>query len=187
MQSPFQFLIEAIFNLYLMVILLRFLMQLFRVDFYNPLSQFIVKATNPVLIPLRKVIPGLGGIDIASLVFAYLVVLLKVIILFSLIYPNMPTVPKLLMIGLIQLVEQCFSIIFYLVLIRVILSWVNPTFNNPMVAVIYQLTEPLMAPARRLLPSMGGLDLSPILLLLALQFMQIAIQSWFLMPIYQSI
>ena len=77
MQSPIQFLLTTLFDLYAMVVLLRFFLQLFRVDFYNPLSQFVVKVTNPLLVPMRKVIPGIGGVDISSLILAYLVVLTK--------------------------------------------------------------------------------------------------------------
>ena len=77
MQSPIQFLLFTLFDLYTMVVLLRFMLQLFRADFYNPLSQFVVKVTNPILVPLRKIIPGVAGLDIASLIFAYLIVLTK--------------------------------------------------------------------------------------------------------------
>ena len=77
MQSPIQFLLITLFDLYVMVVLLRFMLQLFRADFYNPLSQFIVKVTNPLLVPMRKVIPGVGGMDVSSLILALIIVMLK--------------------------------------------------------------------------------------------------------------
>jgi len=185
MQSPFYFLIETLFNLYIMVIILRFLMQLFRADFYNPLSQFIVRATNPVLIPLRKIIPGYGGIDVSSLLFSYSVTVLKFIVLIMIFSAGFPSFGSILFISLAKLINQFFSLFLYLIIIRAILSWITPGYNNPIMAVIYQLTEPLMAPVRRLIPSMGGLDLSPIVLILGLQFTLSAIESWIIFPLYQ--
>jgi len=183
MQSPFQFLIITIFDLYLMVILLRFFLQLFRADFYNPLSQFVVRATNPVLKPLRQIIPGLGGIDISSLVFAYTVSLLKFFLVFAIVAGSVPPFYKLLILSLSDLLTQSVNLLFWMILIRVIMSWINPGLHNPIMAVIYQLTEPLMAPVRRILPPMGGLDLSPIILLLGMRFVLMAIESWFLAPL----
>lgn len=185
MQSPFQFLIETLFDLYIMVILLRFLLQLFRADFYNPLSQFVVRATNPVLKPLRKVIPGFAGIDISSLVFAYLVGLLKFILLFAVLAVSIPSIPKLILISLADLLNQAVNLLFWMILLRAVMSWISPGMHNPIMAVIYQLTEPLMAPVRRIIPPMGGLDLSPLFLLLGLQFALMAIKSWIFAPLFQ--
>ena len=187
MQSPFQFLIETLFNLYVMVILLRFLLQLFRADFYNPLSQFVVQATNPVLKPLRKIIPGLGGIDVSSLVFAWLVILLKLALVYGVLSSTSPSIGQLLVLGFADVLSQGVDLLFYMILARVLMSWINPGISNPIVAVIYQLTEPVMAPVRNILPPMGGLDLSPILVLLGLRFILIAINSWFLNPLLQML
>lgn len=187
MQSPFQFLIETIFNIYIMVILLRFFLQLFRADFYNPLSQFVVRATNPVLKPLRQVIPGFGGLDISSIIFAIVVSLLKLILIYGVLSGSYPTVAQFIVISLADVVSQAFDLIFYMIFIRIIMSWINPGLHNPIMSVIYQLTEPLMGPVRRILPPMGGLDLSPILLLLGLKFLNIAINSWIFAPLFQSL
>ncbi len=185
MQSPFQFLIITIFDLYLMVILLRFFLQLFRADFYNPLSQFVVRATNPVLKPLRQVIPGLGGIDISSLVFAFIVSLIKFFLVLAVISGAVPPFVKLIVISFADLLTQSVNLLFWLILVRVLMSWISPGAPNPVMAVIYQLTEPLMAPVRRMLPPMAGLDLSPILLLLGMRFILIAIESWLIAPLLQ--
>ena len=184
MQSPFQFLIETVFDLYMMVILLRFFLQLFRADFYNPLSQFVVRATNPVLKPLRKIIPGLGGIDISSLSFAFIVSLMKFSLIYAVVSNVFPSVAQLIIISLADLLTQIANLLFWMILVRVLMSWINPG-PNPMAAVIHQLTEPLMGPVRRMLPPMGGLDLSPIILLLALRFSLMAINSWFVAPLLQ--
>ena len=187
MQSPFQFLVETIFNLYIMVILLRFFLQLFRADFYNPLSQFVVRVTNPILKPLRQIIPGIGGIDISSLTFAFAVSLIKLLLIYGVLLGAFPSFARLIILGLADLLTQAFDLLFYMILVRVLMSWINPGLHNPIVAVIYQLTEPLMAPVRRILPPLGGLDLSPILLLLGLRFIIIAINSWFIVPLLQIV
>ena len=176
MQSPIQFLLITLFDLYVMVVLLRFMLQLFRADFYNPISQFVVTVTNPVLVPMRKVIPGFGGIDVSSLIFAYLVVLLKYVLL-SVMFSQMPGVGILMLVSVLNLVVQAINLVFWLVLVRVILSWVNPNIDNPFVLVIHQITEPIMAPFRRIIPPIGGLDLSPIVLIIGLQFLLRLIQS----------
>lgn len=182
MQSPIDFLLMFTFDLYTMVVLLRFMLQLFRADFYNPLSQFVVKVTNPILVPMRKVIPGLGGIDIASLLFAYLIVLAKYFLLAGLSGTFYNPV-AMLIIGLADLLNQALNLVFWLVLIRVIMSWVNPGVNNPFTMVIYQVTEPIMAPVRRIIPPMGGLDLSPLVLIIGLQFLIRAINYWLFAPL----
>ena len=185
MTSPIQFLLITVFDLYIMVIILRFLLQLFRADFYNPLSQFVVKVTNPVLVPLRKILPGVGGLDIASLVFAYLVVLVKLLLLYALSTTAI-SMAQVIVLGMADLLSQFVSLLFWLVLIRAIVSWVNPSLNNPFILVIFQVTEPIMAPVRKIIPPMGGLDLSPILLILGLQFLLMAIQSWIFTPLLMS-
>ncbi len=165
--NPLVFLIQVIFELYLLVVMLRFLLQLFRADFYNPVSQFIVKATGPVLKPLRKVIPGFGGIDFSSLVLAWIIksVELFLILLISgkgvmLAYPILQAIP-----GLLELVLNIF---LFSILIIVILSWVSPGGYNPAIGLLQSLTEPVMRPVRRMLPPMGGLDLSPMAVMIAL-------------------
>jgi len=186
MQSPIQFLLFTLFDLYTMVVLLRFMLQLFRADFYNPLSQFVVKVTNPILVPLRKVVPGVAGLDIASLIFAYLIVLTK-FFLYAGISGGFYSPGMLIIVGLADLLNQVINLIFWLVLIRVIMSWVNPSASNPMMIVIYQVTEPIMAPVRRIIPPMGGLELSPIVLINGLQFLIMAVNAWIFSPLIQML
>lgn len=185
MQSPLQFLLTTLFDLYAMVVILRFLLQLFRADFYNPLSQFVVKVTNPLLVPMRKVIPGVGGMDMSSLLLAYLVVILKFFLYYTM-GGVMVGVGTLAVISIADLLNQVINLIFWLVLVRVIMSWVNPTTSSPFMLVIYQVTEPVMAPVRRLLPPMGGIDLSPILLIIGLQFLMMALNSWVFIPLLRG-
>jgi len=165
--DPLVFLIQVIFELYLLIVLLRFLLQVFKADFYNPLSQFIVKATSPVLKPLRRIIPGYAGLDFSSLFLAWIIKTLELflILLISgkgplLLYPMLAAIPGL--------VELTLNIFLFSILIVVILSWVSPGGYNPAISLLYSLTEPVMRPARRIVPSMGGLDLSPMLAMIAI-------------------
>jgi len=173
-QGAFLFLLYYAFDVYIFLVLTRFILQLVRADFYNPLSQFVVKATNPPLKPLRKLIPGFGGVDVASLVLVVALVIIKILTLVFFQTGSLAIAPiQLLATGLHQLASLMLSYIFWTILARVILSWVSPDPYNPLVRVIVQITEPVMAPARKLLPPMGGFDLSPIIVLLAIQFLQI--------------
>jgi YggT family protein len=164
------FLIDTLFDLYLMVVLLRVWLQLARADFYNPFSQFIVKATQPIVGPLRRIIPGYGGLDIATILFAFVVASAKVIVLSAVLnYAFNPMV--ILVSGLFILVTAVFKLLFWVLVIRAILSWVSKG-QNPVEAVMIQLTEPLLSPVRRIIPSLGGLDLSMLVVLLGLQFLE---------------
>lgn len=172
------FLINVAFSIYIFIVLTRFVLQLARADFYNPISQFVLRATNPLLAPLRRIIPGWRGLDIASLVLVVILIIAKVLVLSAVHYGSLPSGlgPQLLIYTLRELASLILNYVFWMVLIRVILSWIAPDPYNPMVRVIVQITEPIMAPARRLLPDMGGLDLSPLIVLLGVQLLKILFQ-----------
>jgi YggT family protein len=169
--NPLVFLVQVLFGLYAVIVMLRFLLQLVRADFYNPLSQFIVKATSPVLNPLRRIVPGVGGRDIASLVLAWLVIGLELLLVFLISGQGLQLLASLLL-ALPKLVELTINIFLFSILIQVILSWVNPGVHNPAVSVIHSLTEPVLAPARRWIPPMGGLDLSPMVVMIGLVLLE---------------
>lgn len=163
--------VNTFINLYLLVVILRFLLQVVRADFYNPLSQFIVKATNPLLVPMRKAIPGFGGIDIASLVLAILVQALG-LSLIMMIKGAMP-VPEILLWSVINIIAFVLNIYFFGLLISIIASWVAPGSYNPALILINQILEPVTRPIRKMLPDMGGLDISPIIVFLLIQVLSI--------------
>lgn len=169
------FLVNTLFDLYIMVILLRVWLQVSRADFYNPFSQFIVKATQPVVGPLRRFIPSLGGWDSATILFGYVVACLKVITLSLMIGAAFNPV-VIALSGLVILLTAVFKLIFWVLVLRAILSWVSQG-RNPIEAVMIQLSEPLLAPVRRIIPPIGGLDLSMIVVLLALQFIELLVND----------
>lgn len=177
MNDAFLFLIDTVFNLYLMVVLLRLWLQTARADFYNPLSQFVVKATNPLIIPLRRLLPSIGKLDTASLVLALMVGAAKMLTMQLLLAGQIGLSPTL--IGAVAVViKEAFSLVFWVIVLRAILSWFSQG-RNPMEHLLHQLTEPMLAPVRRVIPPIGGLDLSVLVLLVAMQFLQILINSLF--------
>ncbi len=168
--NPFAYLVNTAFDLYIMVVLLRLWLQWSRADFYNPFSQFIVKATQPILAPMRKTIPSIGQLDLATLLLAYILVLVKFVLLQAIFTDGgMLFSIEYLWISALALLKSAGSLVFWVLIIRAILSWVSQG-RSPMEYVMNQLTEPLCAPIRRILPDMGGLDLSILVLFIGLQF-----------------
>jgi len=172
----FIYLLQTLLSLYLVAMLLRFLLQLVRADFYNPISQFLVKITNPLVLPVRRVIPGLGGIDIASLLLALLLQVIAIISLLALNGLGPPNIGLLLLWSALGVIGLLVNIYFFALLAMIILSWVAPGTGHPAVYLLFQLTEPVMAPFRKMLPPMGGMDFSPILVFILINVIQIALR-----------
>lgn len=170
------YLVQTLLSLYLVTMLLRFLLQVVRADFYNPISQFIVKVTNPLVIPLRRVIPGLGGIDVSSLLLALLLQLAAIVALLLINGLSPPGVFLLLAWSVLGVLGLLVNIYFFALLAMIILSWVAAGSRHPAIYLLYQITEPVMAPFRKVLPPMGGLDLSPILVFVLINIIQIALR-----------
>jgi len=169
--NPFAELISIVVSFYIAIVLMRFFLQYFRADFYNPLSQFVVKATDPLIKPVRKIVPGFAGLDISSLVLAWLISLISEPLLVVLSgYSFKLNIGLLLVAPVFKVISACFSLFILLIFIRAISSWVATGGYNPVFAVIGQLTEPLISKCRRLLPATGGFDLSPMIALLGLWF-----------------
>lgn len=165
--NPLIFLIKTLFGLYISIVVIRFLLQWVRADFYNPISQFVVTLTAPVLRPLRKLIPGWGGIDLASVLLAWLLKAAELAILAMLL--GLDRNPLLALGWAIPaLVGLVINLFLFAILIRVILSWVNPDPYNPAVNLLGRLTDPILVPAQRLLPAISGIDLSPMVAMIGL-------------------
>ncbi|MEF2970344.1 YggT family protein [Pseudomonas aeruginosa] len=170
------YILQTLGSLYLLIVLLRFVLQLVRADFYNPLSQFIVRATKPLLNPLRRIIPGFGGIDLASLVLAILIQLVLMILILMLMgYGVGGFIMQLLIWSIIAVTSLFLKVFFFALIISVILSWVAPGSYNPGAQLVNQICEPLLMPFRKLLPNLGGLDLSPIFAFLALKLIDMLV------------
>ncbi|NWA29389.1 YggT family protein [Pseudomonas gingeri] len=166
------FVIQTLGSLYLLVILLRFILQLVRANFYNPLCQFTVKATQPLLKPLRRIIPSLFGLDMSSLVLAIIVQMLLMAVILLLSYGVTGNVAYLLIWSVIGITSLFLKVFFYAMIISVILSWVAPDSRSPAAELVYQISGPALAPFRKIVPNLGGLDISPILAFLVIQLIQ---------------
>ncbi len=160
-------LIDTLIGLYLYVVLLRFWMQWVRADFRNPLGQFVIAVTNPVLIPMRKVLPPIGMIDTANVVLAFAVATLKIAALYAVV-SGLPPMNYVLLFGLSEVLRSSVHIFIASIFVMIIASWIASGSYNPIVSVAQQIAYPIMRPAQRLLPPIGGLDLSPILVILFL-------------------
>lgn len=165
-------LVNTIGSLIVTLVVLRFLLQLVRADFYNPMSQFIVRFTNPMLMPLRRIIPGLGGFDLASVVLAYVLQMLFIVAVL-LMYGGIAPIANMLIWGAIALFALVLKIYFWGMVIVIIVSWIAPSSYNPAVVLVQQLLEPVMQPVRNIVPDLGGLDLSPIFLFLGIKIIEI--------------
>ena len=169
------YIVQTFFGLYMVAVILRFLLQLTRADFYNPVSQFVVKITSPVLNPLRRIIPGFGGIDISSVVLLLTLQVAQLAILILLMGYPLPGVVDLVTWSVVGIFGLILNFYFFVILIQIILSWVAPHNHSPVVGLLYQLSEPLMGPARRILPAMGGIDFSPMLVIMGIQLAKILV------------
>ena len=170
MTTPAIFLIDTLFSLYILMVVLRFLLQWAHADFYNPISQFLVKVTHPPLKLLRRFVPSVGKIDTSSIILA---LLLQMLADFSILLLKgvMVSPVALVVLSFSQLVSLLINVFVFAVFGRALLSWFDPHNNNPASSILYTLTEPLLGICRKIIPDLGGIDLSP---LAALIFLQLA-------------
>jgi YggT family protein len=171
------FLIQTVFGFYILAVMLRFLLQWVRADFYNPLVQFLVRITNPPLLPLRRIVPGYRGLDLAAVVLAFALQGIEVLLITLLLDRN-AGVGGLLLLTVMELLKLLINIYLWGIIIQVVLSWLNPDPRHPAARVLAQLTAPLLRPARRLLPPISGVDLSPMLVVVALIFVSLLLQEF---------
>ena len=164
------FLIDAVFGLYVSAVLLRLLFQIVRADFYNPLCQAIVTVTNPVLRPLRRYIPALFSIDTSSVLLILALQLLNTYLV-ALMVGIAPKLGGLLVVAIAEIANKTVWIFMGAVIVQIVLSWVAPGGYNPVIGVIKALSEPLLRPARRLLPPLGGLDFSAMVVVIGLNLL----------------
>ena len=162
------FLIETLFGLYILIVMLRFLLQWARADFYNPISQFIVKATQAPLAPLRRVVPTVANLDLAAALFMFALKFVELWLITGLLGMS-PQIGGVAMMSIAELFGLLVNVFIFSILIQVIISWVNPGMHNPVMGLLHTLNEPLLAPARRIIPPISGLDLSPIVVIIFLQ------------------
>ena len=176
-----QFLLKAVFDLFVLAALARFFLQYFQAPLRNPLSEFVIALTDFVVKPLRRVIPGWQGLDLASLVLALGLEILLVLFLLGLqgapIWTGGPhIVPVVVLLAVINLLKYCVYLLMAAVFIQAILSWVNP--YSPISSLLESISRPFMRPLRKLVPTVGRVDLSPLVLFLICQLILMLPLTW---------
>ena len=172
------FLIDALFSLYIGAVILRLLLGFARADFHNPLSQFLVKITNPVLIPLRRIIPSIGKIDSSAVLLAFVLTLVK-ISLIQLMASGGLHFPAFLFVALGELIKTIIWIYIFALIIQAVMSWIGSARGNPIAPLITSLTAPIVRPIRKVIPLIGMMDLSPMVAILGLNVLLIVVRSIF--------
>jgi len=169
------YLVGTLVDLYVVAVLLRLLLQWVRADFYNPVCQFLVKVTNPLLVPLRRVIPSIGRLDTAAVVLMLALEMLGAALI-GLIVSSVPGIDRMAIYAVLKLLSTLLSTYFFLIIAEVILSWVGGRIRHPVIPLVYQLTEPVLRPFRRIIPPIAGIDLSPLFALIALRFLMLLLR-----------
>jgi YggT family protein len=176
MTQALYFLVKTLAQLYLLLLLLRFWLPWLRADFRNPIAQGILRFTSPLVVPLRRFLPAIGRLDTATILVAFVIQFITVLVLLAIARRTVPT-PVAAVVSIIELAILSLNLFFFAALIRIILSWVAPGNYNPITALLTTLSEPVLRPFRRIIPTFGGLDISPIFAILLLQATVILLQS----------
>ncbi|MBS3744276.1 MAG: YggT family protein [Wenzhouxiangellaceae bacterium] len=172
--NAFGFLVETLFSLYIAALMLRVLLEAVGADYYNPVSQVLITVTQPLVGPLARIIPRMGRFNSAAVVLLLILQTISVVLVMAI--SGFAADPlQAVVIALFRLVRMLLVMYMVLIIAEVILSWVGGAMRHPIIPLIYQLTRPVLQPIRRLIPSIGGLDLSPLVAIIAIQFLMILI------------
>ena len=172
--NAISYLVGTLLDLYITAVLLRLILQWVRADFYNPVCQFLVKITNPVIVPLRRVIPSIRSLDTASVLLILALEFFSVWIA-SRISSSPLNFEQIVVFSLMKLAATLLMTYFFLIIASVILSWVAARMRHPVIPLVYQLTEPVLLPFRKIIPPIAGIDLSPLFALIVIRFLLLLI------------
>ena len=176
------FILKTLTQLYLLLLLLRFWLPLLRADFRNPVAQGVLRLTSPLINPLRRFIPPIGRLDSATVLVAFAIEYLLILVLLALSGASAGILP-ITATAIVDLGILSLNMFFFVILIKIILSWVSPNNYNPVTAMLTTIAEPILQPFRRLIPPLGGLDISPIFAIVLLQAGVIILQTYKPLPI----
>jgi YggT family protein len=182
MTQALYFIIKTLTQLYLLLLLLRFWLPILRADFRNPIAQGILRFTSPLVIPVRRIVPPIGRLDTSTIMVAYILEFLLVLLLLALRGLSVSTVPVAIT-ALLELAILSLNLFFFVILIKVILSWVAPQNYNPMTVLLHTMAEPVLRPFRRIIPAIGGFDISPIFAIIMLKAAEIVLQTYRPIPV----
>jgi YggT family protein len=167
MTSALIYIIEAFSHLFLMILLLRFWLPWFGADFRNPIAQGILRLTSPLINPVRRFVPSLGRVDTATVVIAFAIQCLTIMTVLKL-RGFVLSIGMIALISLFELASLTLLLFMFAIIVRIILSWIAPQTYNPATALLATITDPLLRPFRRIIPPLGGFDISPIFAIILL-------------------
>lgn len=176
MTQALYFIVKTLTQLFILLLLLRFWLPVLRADFRNPVAQGILRFTSPLVVPVRRILPSIGRLDTATVLIAFVIQFLVVVVLLAIMGRTAGALP-IAIVSVIELAILSLNLFFFVILIRIVLSWVAPGNYNPVTALLYTLSEPILRPFRRLIPSIGGLDVSPIFAIVLLQAVVIFLRT----------
>ena len=182
MTQALYFIVKTLAQLYLLLLLLRFWLPIMRADFRNPIAHGILRITSPLVIPVRRFIPPLGRLDTSTILVAYVLEFLLVLLLLAIRGLHVETLP-IAITAILELAILSLNLFFFVILLKIILSWVAPQNYNPMTVLLDTMAEPVLRPFRRIVPAVGGFDISPIFAIVLLKAAEIVLQSYRPIPI----
>lgn len=167
------FLISTLFDLYLMILGVRLILCWTRANYFNPLSQVIAKLTHPIIVPLRRIFPTYANIELATVIVMLLLEGIKFLLL-SLLTMGIPHAAGIILLSLADMIKLVVNTFFYAILLQAILSWVQQN-HSPLGELLSQITTPILRPLHRIIPPLGGLDITPIPAMILLQLINIVL------------
>lgn len=182
MTQALYFVVKTLAQLYLLLLLLRFWLPMLRADFRNPIAQGILRFTSPLVIPVRRVVPPIGRLDTSTIMVAYVLEFLLVLVLLAIRGLSTDTLP-IAITAILELAILSLNLFFFVILIKIILSWVAPHNYNPITALLHTMAEPVLRPFRRIVPAIGGFDISPIFAIILLKAAEIVLQTYKPIPV----
>ena len=182
MTQALYFIIKTLAQLYLLLLLLRFWLPILRADFRNPIAQGILRITSPLVVTVRRIVPPIGRLDTSTILVAYILEFLLVLALLAIRGLTVNTLP-IAITAFLELAILSLNLFFFVILIKIILSWVAPQNYNPMTVLLNTMAEPVLRPFRRIIPPIGGFDISPIFAIVMLKAAEIVLQSYRPIPI----
>jgi len=182
MTQALYFIVKTLAQLYLLLLLLRFWLPIMRADFRNPIAQGILRITSPLVIPVRRFVAPIGRLDTSTILVAYILEFLLVVLLLAIRGLRVETLP-IAITAILELAILSLNLFFFVILLKIILSWVAPQNYNPMTVLLNTMAEPVLRPFRRIVPAVGGFDISPIFAIVLLKAAEIVLQSYRPIPI----
>ena len=177
MLQLFSFLLNALLSAYIFVLILRVVLQGVGVDALNPVAQFVAKLTDIIIKPLQGIIPSWQGFDLAVISAAIVIDLIRLILLVMLTEHALPSIAVLVLWPFVDVARFVLNLYFYAVILQVVMSWVNPSLQNPITTVLFQITNPILRPARQYIPQIANFDISPFLVIIILKVVEIILGS----------